>query len=257
MTKKKHKQKEAYYFSHDSNARHDPKILALRSVYDYLGYGWYFAIIEILREQQDYRYKLSSPFSWNALALELNVSIEKIKVFIDDCVDKFELFTRDNDFLWSESLIRRMQEKEERTRIARKASLASWEKRKKNQKDKGDANAKQMQSESNADAKHDQSIKGNKRKGNENKLEIEGPRKQFFNRVFMTDKEYADLIREFGPEKALDYMQRLDLHIGSKGVNYDSHHDTVKLWILKDQAEKKDLKEDWKAYGGLNPAKIQ
>ena len=32
-------EKDAYFFSHDCNARNDPKILALRSVYGAEGYG--------------------------------------------------------------------------------------------------------------------------------------------------------------------------------------------------------------------------
>lgn len=35
-------EKDAYFFSHDCNARNDPKILALRSVYGAEGYGVYF-----------------------------------------------------------------------------------------------------------------------------------------------------------------------------------------------------------------------
>lgn len=31
--------KDAYFFAHDCNARNDPKILALRSVYGAEGYG--------------------------------------------------------------------------------------------------------------------------------------------------------------------------------------------------------------------------
>ena len=47
--------KDTYYFSHDSNANQDPKILAMRSVYGWEGYGWYWLLVEMLREQEDYR----------------------------------------------------------------------------------------------------------------------------------------------------------------------------------------------------------
>ena len=50
--------KDAYYFSHDSNARHDPKILEMRAAYGAKGYGWYWMIIEILRDQEAYRIKV-------------------------------------------------------------------------------------------------------------------------------------------------------------------------------------------------------
>ena len=48
-------EKDAYFFSHDCNARNDPKILALRSVYGAEGYGVYFMLVEILREQPEYQ----------------------------------------------------------------------------------------------------------------------------------------------------------------------------------------------------------
>ena len=49
--------KDAYYFSHDSNARNDEKIMAMRSVYGLPGYAMYFMIVEILREQSNYKIK--------------------------------------------------------------------------------------------------------------------------------------------------------------------------------------------------------
>ena len=47
--------KDAYYFSHDSNARNDQRIMKIRMKYGIEGYGIYFGIIEILREQTDYK----------------------------------------------------------------------------------------------------------------------------------------------------------------------------------------------------------
>lgn len=60
-------EKDAYFFSHDCNARNDPKILALRSVYGAEGYGVYFMLVEILREQPEYRLSVNK-YIWNTLA---------------------------------------------------------------------------------------------------------------------------------------------------------------------------------------------
>lgn len=46
--------KDAYYFSHDSNARHDPKIISLCSKYGLIAYAYYFQLVEILRDQDGY-----------------------------------------------------------------------------------------------------------------------------------------------------------------------------------------------------------
>lgn len=60
-------EKDAYFFSHDCNARNDPKILALRSIYGAEGYGVYFMLIEILREQPEYKLPITK-YIWNTLA---------------------------------------------------------------------------------------------------------------------------------------------------------------------------------------------
>ena len=60
--------KDAYFFSHDCNARNDPKILALRSVYGAEGYGVYFMLVEILREQPEYKLSVTK-YIWSTLAI--------------------------------------------------------------------------------------------------------------------------------------------------------------------------------------------
>lgn len=42
----------ASYFSHDCNARNDPKILELRMKHGMAGYGIYFSILEKLMEDK-------------------------------------------------------------------------------------------------------------------------------------------------------------------------------------------------------------
>ncbi|BFH12311.1 DUF4373 domain-containing protein [Paenibacillus melissococcoides] len=137
--------KEAYYFSHDSNARQDPKILAMRSVYSSEGYGWYWIIIEMLREQADYRIELTK-YVWNALAMQMQCDSTTAKNFVDECINEFHLLHSDGQFFWSESLIRRMGAKEEKSEKAKKAAQARWAKTASNQ------GPMQSQCERNADA---------------------------------------------------------------------------------------------------------
>lgn len=96
--------KDLYWFKHDSNARRDIKIMELLSDYGYQGYGWWWAILEIMREQSDYRLRLNAKL----LAKELYADQEEIKYFIDDCIDKYELFESDGKCFWSPSFINRM-----------------------------------------------------------------------------------------------------------------------------------------------------
>ena len=53
--------KDAYYFPHDSNARNDQRLMKVRMKYGMKGYGIYFGIIEILREQCEYTLTFNDP----------------------------------------------------------------------------------------------------------------------------------------------------------------------------------------------------
>lgn len=119
--------KDSFYFSHDLNARNDPKILALRSVYGMEGYGQYWVLIEMMREQDNYKLMLSK-YVWNALALQMQCDATAAQKFVEDCINEFDLFESDGNAFWSNSLIRRMAKKDDKKEKARKAANARWNK---------------------------------------------------------------------------------------------------------------------------------
>lgn len=95
--------KDAYYFSHDSNARNDEKMLAVRMRFGAEGYGIYFMIIERLRESRDYL----GVTDYNVIAFDLRVSTEKVKSIIED-FDLFD-FTDNGSRFYSKRLSRSMK----------------------------------------------------------------------------------------------------------------------------------------------------
>lgn len=119
----------AYYFSHDLNARNDPKILILRSVYGMEGYGRYWVLIEMLREQSDFKIMLS-PHIWNALALQMQCKADAVKEFVEFCINDACLLASDGKAFWSPSLVRRMgaigNAKNVKSERAKKAAEARW-----------------------------------------------------------------------------------------------------------------------------------
>jgi hypothetical protein len=129
--------KEAYYFSHDSNAKDDPKILQLRMELGWEGYGLFWALIELLRNESDYRMRTH----YKSIAFALQTQEDTIKKLIND----FDLFVINEQYFWSESLLKRMELKEERSEKARESAKKRW-----NQTN--DANAMRTHSEGNADA---------------------------------------------------------------------------------------------------------
>lgn len=112
--------KEAYYFSHDSNASLDEKILNLRADHGWEGYGIYWAIIERLRDTEEHKYAITSI---KGLAASLAV---KTMVLIQ-IINEYGLFENDGDYFWSNSLINRMKIVEARRDDARKKGIKSGE----------------------------------------------------------------------------------------------------------------------------------
>jgi hypothetical protein len=86
--------KDAYYFPHFSNARNDSKILKLRRVMGIEGYGMYFLLLEVLRDQTDFKMSIES---LEDLAYEWHTSKEKLA----SVVANFELFQIDNNNFFS------------------------------------------------------------------------------------------------------------------------------------------------------------
>lgn len=122
--------KEAYYFSHDSNARHDPKILALRSEFGIEGYGIYWVLIEMLREQEEYKLP-KKEYIYNAIAMQVqckNFAKDDAKRFVELCINEFDLLVEDDCFFWSNSLLKRMGKKNELSEKRRAAAKARWKK---------------------------------------------------------------------------------------------------------------------------------
>jgi hypothetical protein len=110
--------KEAYYFSHDSNASQDEKILNLRADCGWEGYGIYWAIIERLRDTEGHRYTLTSI---KGLAASLGVKT----VTITEIIKNYGLFESDGDYFWSNSLINRMKIVEDKRLQAKEAGKRS------------------------------------------------------------------------------------------------------------------------------------
>lgn len=98
--------KSTNYFSHDSNARNDEKLVRLRMKQGAAGYGVYFMILERLREEADYM----SAKDYNMIAFDLRVDAAIVKSVVED----FGLFTFTDDgkCFYSESFTRRMDIKD-------------------------------------------------------------------------------------------------------------------------------------------------
>lgn len=100
--------------------------------HDWKGYGLYWALIEKLRDSTCYKLSLD----YNVISYDLRADSAIIKSIIND----FGLFTVEQDCFYSESLMRRMTIKDEKSEKARESANKRW----------SDANAKRTHSKGNA-----------------------------------------------------------------------------------------------------------
>lgn len=208
--------KETYYFSHDSNALTDTKILNMRADYGLEGYGLYWAIIEMLRNEEDYKLTLNKN-TYRAIKTLTNTSID-IEKFIRDCLEEYELFEQDDEKFYSKSLLRRMQEKEKKSVIAREKAEKRWN---------NNATAMQQQCSSNANKVN----KSKENKNKENKKEQE-EKIHFADFVSMTNAEHEKLVSTYGKEFTDQCITVLDNYKGANGKTYKSDYRAILNWVV-------------------------
>ena len=137
--------KDAFYFPHDSNAKDDPKIVLLVEQMGLEGYGAFWVLVEILRDQPEFKYPLALI---PAIARRYNTTTEKLKAV----VTKYGLFqVQDEEFFFSPSLNNRMLPLLEKKEQARLAAHIRWEKQRQlAETNKSNADAMRTHSDSNA-----------------------------------------------------------------------------------------------------------
>ena len=109
------------YFSHDYNARNDRKLTKLKVCHKMTGLGVYWSIIEMLYEENG-KILLGDILM---ISDELRTDPEVVESVIKD----FDLFEKDRKYFWSDSVLKRLKIRDEKSDQARKAGLESARKR--------------------------------------------------------------------------------------------------------------------------------
>jgi len=123
---------EQGYFSHDLHARTDGKLICLQMKEGMAGIGIYWCLVEMLNEDAGY-IMLSE---CERIAFELRTDKETILRVVQSC----DLFQNDGEKFWSDSVIRRMNIRLQKSQKARESANLRWV----------NANALRTQSEGNA-----------------------------------------------------------------------------------------------------------
>lgn len=238
--------KDAYYFSHDSNARTDTKIVDMMYDYGMAGYGMFWFIVEVMRES-DY-YKLENNRStWRALGMQMHLKADEVQKFIDDCIELYRLFEGDGVYFWSNSLVKRMEKLEE-TRAKRKAAA---EKRWSNNANANKNNANEVQEDSNF---MQSKVKESKVKESKEKNIIYIDLSfidDCITNVKITQEQYNKLKDKFNIELLHDKIIALDLYKDLK--KYKDHYKVLNIWCRKEKDNPKYKEKPKADYSYLKP----
>lgn len=112
--------KNSFYFSHDTGARNDPKLQKVLMKLGHEGKSVFWDLVEMLYEEGGYL-KISE-FDNYAFALRTD------ETCIATLVNSFGLFENDGEKFWSNSVLRRINQQEEKSKKATESALKRWEK---------------------------------------------------------------------------------------------------------------------------------
>jgi len=130
---------DTYYFSHDYNARTDPKIKRLLARHGMVGYGLFWSIVEDL-----YNNANALPLDCDGIAYDLRSDVNLVHSVIHD----FNLFQIDGQTFGSVSVERRLSERKTKSNSAKNSANIRWQKYRESQL--LNANAMQTHSDGNA-----------------------------------------------------------------------------------------------------------
>lgn len=222
--------KDEYYFPHFCHARHDLKIKRLKKDLGIEGYGIFFMLIEVLREQSSYKYPLSDI---DLLADEIGTSEAKLMAVIS----KYNLFIIDEDrYFYSTKLIEYLQPY---LRMKMQRSLA------------GKASAERRKSilllplNDRSTTVEQSKVKESKVKESKEYVDELTPhtqvdffvfKNQDYNVLKIKLKEHETLLQEFGNEKTALIYEKLYLYsinYTKKFQKYKSHYAAIRQWVIR------------------------
>ena len=219
--------KETFYFSHDYNAREDEKIKELVYQNGMLGYGIYWAIVEMLYQNAN---ALRTKYS--RIAFDLHQSHDAI---VKSVITEFELFkfSEDGEYFYSESIERRLEKRNEKSEKARQSALNRW--------NKSESNANASKTHSEIDA-----IKESKVKESKVNILLEKETKDF---DFLKSESLDDKISE--PEERKKVAPKKEIQLPFSSKEFKAQWDLWKVYKKKrhkfqyfdEQSEEKALTE--------------
>lgn len=118
--------KDTYYLKHDSNAAHDPKIESMLLRFGMAGYGRFWSLAELLREQSDGKMPRKK-WGLSTLAKIWGCSEVDADEYLEALISTFELIRCDGEMIWSDRVCRDMEHVNKKREEARRSIGIRWE----------------------------------------------------------------------------------------------------------------------------------
>lgn len=242
--------KDAYYFPHFSNARNDRKIKRVIKTLGVEGYGIYFMLLEVLRDQGEFKYPLSDV---DLLADEFNTSEAKVNAVIKS----FDLFNIDEDqMFFSVNLIKYLEPmfkmREQRIEAGKASGRARSLKAKTNDRSTTVQRAMNENEQS----------KGKESKEKESKLnesigkQINAPASDFINLpIADTDPELIQFFTDYGStaQEASSFYNHYHSQgwLKSNGIPVTNWQSIARKWIDRERFGTQPYKSKPKSIGEI------
>ena len=224
------------YFPHDTKQKRTLFILKSRWGND--GYAFWFQLLEILGHSEGHYYDCSVPENWEYLvaytgvngvsAPEILNTLSKLNAIDPELWEKHQI-------IWSDNFFERLNSVyQKRLNLPEKHNFRDGNNSYRNGThiDNGETVTETPQS------------KVKKRKLNKRKEKKE--KKQYLEYVYLTDKEYARLIEDFGEKNIESEIEDLDNWIGRKPEKRTKderdHNRTIRAWLKRKGIKKRQKK---------------
>lgn len=194
--------KDTFFFSHDYNARTDPKMQRLLMKHGCAGIGAFWCIIEQIYEQGG----LLPLGDCESIAFALRMD----EAVIESIVKDFDLFKNDGVNFWSESVKQRLSKRAEIAEKRKNAAMNRWNKDAKNQEP--NASAKQLQEnpmQDYANKEKESKEKESKLNNNNESIEVDSSENEFSGASDSSSENDND---EQGKEKSSAKKEKIDFN---------------------------------------------
>jgi len=228
--------KNAYYFSHDYNTRNDEKIKNLLREHSMIGYGLFWAIVEEL-----YNNANVMQTHYKGIAYDLRTDEHLVKSVVED----FGLFVVKDGFFSSNSIQRRIEQRQEKSDKAKGSAEVRWNKR-----NEANANASII----NANASINDAIKERKeiKESKEDDESQNQPSSSLFfpiqecravyDRIHGHSLQQIGISKRIPPEKLYLFQNEFDswlISSGKTGKTVQDYSDHFARWVGKLTKERK------------------